>query len=610
VRKLESNSEISIKAYAGTTGILLAFNLMKDNKNKGLLGFAISRKRHGQPEKPNSPLEAMDTDGFKFLNGMLPFPGQAHNAGDPIPTSKSPIQKFRWSDYAVRPETTYTYRVRPVYGKPNQLELHDPLEVTVITGTWDMATVLTKRDQHHVLFNRAAGASQAFSREFVEDNKKINAALEKNKAKPVGKRKVPDPSPEALAWLSRGVKEGIVNFLGQAKDSSFAVDVAIYQYELADIVDAVNQALSRGVKVRLIYHAKPGDKQTAKNKKSATGIPAVDKVGRVTSAIFHHKFIVLSKIAGEERKPSAVLAGSTNFTFNGVYCQANDLYVSTTAGVAQKYLDQFETIFAGETVADTKARDTSENVLDPSSAFQAGFSPRAGKTDLNCFVTLINSARQDVLFATAFNLDKSVMTALQGQPHDSILRYGVQDKAGAMTGTNADRTAEFTAAAMLPEGLEGWLKEQHVKGQTGNILIHTKCIVVDFTSNQPIVISGSHNFSLNASQANDENYEIVRDDTEFADTFGCEIMRIFDQYRYRYVQAKMAKLKHPKPPLLTADDSWTKEYFDPSTLKYADRMIFSGAMANHAASATVHSKPQAESIQRRRAKAKAASSGR
>src|SRR5258708_13703224 len=155
------------------------------------------------------------------------------------------------------------------------------------------------------------------------------------------------------------------------------------------------------------------------------------------------------------------------------------------------------------------------------------------------------------------------MTALQGQPHDSILRYGVQDKAGAMTGTNADRTAEFSAAAMLAEGLEGWRKEQHVKGQTGNILIHTKCIVVDFTSNQPIVISGSHNFYLNASPANDENYEIVRDDTEFADTFGCEIMRIFDQYRYPYEQARMAKLKHPKPPLRTPDDRLYKENLYP-----------------------------------------------
>jgi phosphatidylserine/phosphatidylglycerophosphate/cardiolipin synthase-like enzyme len=156
---------------------------------------------------------------------------------------------------------------------------------------------------------------------------------------------------------------------------------------------------------------------------------------------------------------------------------------------------------------------------------------------------------------------------------------------------------------MLPQGLEGWLKEQQVKGQTGNILIHTKCIVVDFTSDHPIVISGSHNFSLNASQANDENYEIVRDDTEFADTFGCEVMRIFDHYRYRYIQAKQKKMKNREPPQLRPNDTWTTPYFDPTTLKHADRMIFSGAASNSAAAAAVHAKRSVKSIQRRRAEA-------
>lgn len=604
MREIASNAEITLKAYAGTTGILLAFNLKDDSKRKGLLGFSVSRKRHGTPEKPNSALEVMDTDGFKFLNGMLVFSGQTHPAGEPVPTCKGPVQKFRWSDYAVRPETTYTYRVRPVYGTaPDKLDPHAPLEITVTTGTWNMANMLSQPNQHHILFNRAAGASQAFSREFKQDNANINAALAKNKNKPVGKRALPNLSPQALAWLSRGVKEGIDDFLGQAKDASFAADIAIYQYELQDIVNAVNTSFDNGAKVRLIYHAKPGDKQTTKNKASATHLPAANKVGRVTNAIFHHKFIVLSKINAGKRVPFAVLAGSTNFTFNGVYCQANDIYISTDAALAQKYLEQFEKIFAGETVAQTKERDTSENVPDPSAALQVCFSPRSGKTDLTCFVTLINSAKQDTLFATAFDLDAAVMNALKGRPHDSILRYGVQDKASEITGTHADQTAEFTAAAMLPKGLEGWLQEQHVKGQTGNILIHTKCIVVDFTSDQPIVISGSHNFSANASSFNDENLEIFHGNTELADTFGCEIMRIYDHYRYRFMEAEAAKKKHPKPPTLTIDDSWAKDYFDANSLKNADRLVFSGAMGNQAASAAIHHGAHGISVQKLRAAA-------
>ena len=52
--------------------------------------------------------------------------------------------------------------------------------------------------------------------------------------------------------------------------------------------------------------------------------------------------------------------------------------------------------------------------------------------------------------------------------------------------------------------------------------------MVDFTSDRPIVMTGSHNYSTNASQGNDENISITRDDTDAADNFACEIMRIYD----------------------------------------------------------------------------------
>lgn len=590
MRVYKTDNGLMVRAFAGITGVLLAFNFTDDNNRKGLLGFALERKKQGEA-------------AFNWLSGMLDFPGKQHTPGQLIATNQAPIQKFRWSDYTVSPATTYMYRVHPVYGDPNKLPLdvRNGAEVAVTTEAWDIPSILDKPGQHQVLFNRAAGASQAFSRDFAADDQKLTDALKKQKGKKPGTKKLPTPSDAALAWLSRGVKEGIIEFLGQAKDASYAADIAIYQYELPDIVNAVNAADERGANVRLIYHAKPGDKQTTKNAASAKALPASDKVPRKTQAIFHHKFIVLSKMAGGKRNPVAVLAGSTNFTFNGVYCQANDIYLSTDSGVAQKYLDQFERIFAGETVQQTKARDTAQNVLNPSVDLQVGFSPRAGRKDLTCFISLINSAKQDVLFSTAFNLDQSIYDALLGQPHDSVLRYGIQDKAGKVTGVHADRTADFEAAAMLPKGLDGWLNEQRVKGQTGNILIHTKAIVVDFTSEAPIVINGSHNFSNNASANNDENYEIFRGNIALADVFACEIMRIFDHYRFRFVTAGQAKKSKTKPPHLTPDDGWTDDYYDRTKLKFADRLVFSGTVDNQDAGAEVRSqKPRAISVQKLR----------
>lgn len=590
MRVVNAANGLLVKAYAGVTGVLLAFNLERDEDRQGLLGFAIERSKDGGP--------------FKWLQGMLDFPGRVHAEGELIDTDKAPIQKFRWSDYAVRPGTKYAYRVHPMYGSPAQPDVRNGVEVEVQTAPWDLGR-MQGDSAHHVLFNRAAGASQAFAREFTAEDEGITEALSTSKAKK-GKKKLPELSQEALAWLSRGVKEGIVDFIGLAKDEKSALDVAIYQYELPEIVDAVNAAHKRGVKVRLLYHEKQGDKQTGRNVKSAARLPESCKKGRKTSAIFHHKFIVMSKYDGTTRTPMIVLAGSTNFTFNGVYCQANDIHVTGDPAIVQKYSNQFERIFAGEDPSQTKKRDTEQNILDPSAQLQVGFSPRSGEKDLSCFVTLINAAKQDVLFSTAFNMAEPIYSALLGEPHDSILRYGIQDKASKVTGLHADRTADFEAAARLPKGLDGWLEEKNVKGQTGNILIHTKIILVDFTSENPLIISGSHNFSPNASRANDENYMIIRNDTELADTFGCEVLRIYDHYRYRFVCSQQAKKQKGKkklsPPHLTEDSSWTDDYYDPRKLKYADRLVFSGSVRNAEAAADVHTQPsELPSIQRARA---------
>ena len=87
MRTTKSANGITLKAYAGTTGVLLAFNVT-DAKRTGLLGFALERL---------NPV----TKKWEWLSGMMPFPGQAHDAGQPIPTDVAPIQKFRWSDYRV-----------------------------------------------------------------------------------------------------------------------------------------------------------------------------------------------------------------------------------------------------------------------------------------------------------------------------------------------------------------------------------------------------------------------------------------------------------------------------------------------------------------------------
>jgi hypothetical protein len=538
------------------TGVLLGFNLTGDAARHGLLGFAIARQKEGETEP-------------RWLEGALWFKGVARPAaykaaGALIPSNVAPIQKFRWSDYSVYPGTRYAYTVHPVYGTPTDPDVGDGPTVVVETLSAD-------RGEHRVRFNRAVASSQAFTRRFGK-----LVELERKNAR--AERRPAELPPQALEWLGRGVPEALTAFLARAADDTWAVDVAIYQYELPLIVAAVNAAARRGVKVRVVYHAKKGDAQTVKNERSLGELDEACKVGRLTSAICHHKFIVLSKLGDDgRRRPQAVLTGSTNFTQNGCYFQANVVHQVENPATAATFLALFDVLFARKNPTATSKFITTSNPMAAPQPLFVGFSPRAGRGDLAAFAAAIRGATRDVLFCTAFDLYEGVTDALLGAPRDPILRLGVQDKASKMTGVHRDRTAQFTAAASLPEGIEGFLKERRALGQTGNILLHAKVIVVDFTTDRPTVISGSHNYSMNASRANDENYLMVHGDTAVADAYGVEVMRVYDHYRFRYTQA------HGKNAAVGLERDWRKwtaGYYPEGgvdTLASRDRKYFSGS---------------------------------
>lgn len=573
MRITKSANGITMKAYAGTTGILLAFNIT-DELRPNLLGFSLERLKPG-------------TKKWEWMEGLMPFPGQPHKPGDPIPTNLAAIQKFRWSDYRVRPESTYSYRVHAMYAPWDKPKFIKGPTVKITSSSLDEDGV------HNILFNRAAGASQAFTRDFP----KAVALIEERRAAGTFTKLTVDEldaaDPGCKAWLTRGVLEQILGLIAQAKDSSWALDIAIYEYEWHEIVAAVNAAAERGAHIRLLYHAKNNDKQTEENEENAAPLSAKGLAKeRRTSAIFHDKFMVLSKATTKNgalvRTPVTQLGGSTNFTENGLFRQANVVHVVRTAKgeksnpVAERYLQLFEALWNGDGQPALKPGETKKwidanNPLEPAAPLFAGFSPRSGEKDLAHFSKLIRSAKRDVLFATAFVLPKIIVDALIGTPNDPILRLGVQNKNdNQIAGFHLDRTAQFAATALFDHGIEGWLLPETKTGGYGDILIHTKAVVVDFTGDAPILISGSHNLSGPASGKNDESYLVSQGSTDLADSYGVEILRIYDHYRARWVAKQIKDGKFPGGGHLATDASWTNRYFKRDSLHYRDRLRFAG----------------------------------
>ncbi len=531
MRAKSTRNGIRLKAYAGTTGVLLAMDVTQP-KRHGLLGFAIER------EDPRGR--------HRWLRGLLRFPGQAGEKLSPIDSQVAPLQKFRWSDYSVYPSTSYRYRVHGVYGSPENLRYKRGGEVGVQTESLD-------KGMHRVIFNRAAAASQAYSSRFGNIN--------------------PDEpgNAEARRWLSRGMFEKLVGFLLRAEDNRWAIDVAIYEIELAEVVDLLQDAERRGVYVRVVYHSKPEDPQTGVNEAFLKSLPPSVKRARITSAIFHQKFVVLSRVQPDgTRRPVSVLAGTANFTPNGVYRQANVIHIIEDSQLAEEYLHLFNRIFDGSDARRTKEYIDRENPIAKAKR-QVIFSPRSGFGDIEEVSSILKAARSELVFCTAFKLHDKITQALLPEQADDVIRYGLQNSRSSITGTH--RYSHFVTNAFLKDGLEGFLKES-TAGQRGNILIHLKTIVCDFTSDHPVIISGSNNFSAASSSKNDENMVILRDETDACDSYICEMLRLYDHYRFRFNQASPTGRGPEKRLTLAVDDSWTEGYFRPDSHKTLERERF------------------------------------
>lgn len=251
MRVLAANpqDDFRVKAYAGTNGVLLAMDLAEPRR-KGLLGFAIEKQSGTKP--------------WLFLFNSLTFPGKVHTFPQyhATPSDIAPLQKFRWADYAVNPGTTMHYRVHLAYGTPDAPQLGEFLELTITSDDG-------QPNNQSVIFNRAVAASQAFQRKFPE----LDAQISINRNLPIEAWPV-----AAQNWLENGLLGRLLGFIQRAVDDQWALDIAIYEYQLQSIVDAVNAAFARGVKVRVLYHAQPNDEDTTMNEAS------LEKSRRRTSA--------------------------------------------------------------------------------------------------------------------------------------------------------------------------------------------------------------------------------------------------------------------------------------------------------------------------------------
>mgnify|MGYP001568001868 CR=1 FL=1 len=531
MRVRNTNGPLSVRAICGPHVVILAWDVQDADWNvftTGLLGFAIERS-----ELTNSVVVER-----YFLRGIKRFGNKDKGlaAGTPVPTSEHPVQSFQWGDYTVRPGHHYRYRVVPVYGLPKLLELRDASAVSL-----DASTPEARRGGHAVYFNRGAAGSQAYAREFP------NQKPDESK-----------PESSQMKWLSRGLYEALMTFIERANGPTFALRGAFYEFRYLPVGRAFKKAAQSGADVKVLYDkAKYG----AKNRPmvSTAGIKTLckERGGNVTEK--HNKFLVLL----ESGAPVAVWTGSTNISAGGIFGHSNVGHVVFDAAITQQYLDYWSFLWATPDVANALlAQRNNLTTATPTGppnpkSVTALFSPRDGKT-LQWYADRMAGAQEIVCFTVAFTIAAPFAAVLKKQ--NDVTRYVLKDKNSAGDDDiRRDDDLLIAAGAKFGKNDLANFQAEVLTGFNKNLYIHDKFLLIDPLSDDPIVITGSANFSPNSTTANDENMLIIRGNTDVADAYFGEFMRLFDHiYARHIITRKLSKTaKKNKRNYLAEDNSWT-----------------------------------------------------
>ena len=176
----------------------------------------------------------------------------------------------------------------------------------------------------------------------------------------------------------------------------------------------------------------------------------------------------------------------------------------------------------------------------------------------------------------AFNIDEVFQTVLQQE--NDVLRYVVKDDPlGDLESVGHDRDVIFAAGSYLGEGaLANFLRER-ANPLNSNRYIHNKFMLVDPLGNDPLVITGSANFSRPSQRINDENMLVIRGDTRVADIYFGEFMRVFDHHYARYIVRLLSDAGRSDPEagyLKENAADWLPAHFNQGSYKAKRRRYF------------------------------------
>ncbi|MBR0801067.1 hypothetical protein JQ615_37475 [Bradyrhizobium jicamae] len=517
---------INVKAYANADDVLVAWQ--PDTWPNDWVGFQLERRNN------------ITQQSIVLTNRIPPQPGEKPVADGGIPSTQSPFRRCIWTDHSVVDTDNVSYRVTAMKDGANGTFTPDPASVSAWT-----APVVASGDAGGGLsayFNRGTLMSQIVSR-FVHGDTSDGSL--RNFVKGLS-----DPANQARRYLSGDARHEILAFLHDADLRGSRIHAAIYEMNDEELVGALKPFGARG---NVLLGNGSATNPDIAGELGGAGLTVkhrdLSNAGRSSPSV-HNKFVVESDADGNAIR---VLTGSTNWTTTGLCTQLNNVLIIENAVIAERFLDQW-----GKLVADGNAMPPALKASNSTPTIDGNislyFAATNGEAEFQPVLDLIGNAKSGALFLMFMPGQSPLLEALldRAQQNDIYVRGVVSTVMASKNGDIVSVGGEvvksgapaqsFHDDVQLPHGVSAtnepsWADVEFSVSQirkAGMIaIVHSKTIVIDPFSDDCAVITGSHNFSVSASQKNDENLVIVRGNKALAQAYALHINGVYDHYSWR-----------------------------------------------------------------------------
>jgi len=535
-------------------------------------GFAIQRRIKRKGKKKTDEDFLVNRTGFE--NEKTP----AKTNGKPVnfkPSTEWPFQRFSWTDHDAETGDTVSYRVIPVIrnakGDLEQLEAQ--------ASAWSPPRVLgTTKGQFKPFFNRGFVMSQFMAR-FLK---------EKKLTLPQFKETIKDKDDQTIRhFLSGDLRLALLKELDTALKTGGQVFAALFELSDDELIAALeklkgkaNVVLANGSVQKQKGETSEDARRRDENKDARKrllkkGVDVkVERKDRFISpgALGHNKFLVRTDKKG---KPLSVWTGSLNWAPTGLCTQVNNGILIENPDVAAVYLKQWHALREAKS-AFPKPFIAANSQPKPIGKDKAGsvrsivwFTRTSKSVDLAALEAEVRRAKEGILFLMFMPGAKGVLAAINELSHRpdlyvrgvvSTLPKGLDDESQVdVKLINGEERKQVHLNIIQPQGVKhrfakfaAEVTRSEFLSKVGHAIIHSKVLVIDPFSKDPVVITGSHNFSGTASTKNDENFIIIKGDRELAEAYAVNIMGAYAHYRWR------AFLSETNRPFngLQDDDKW------------------------------------------------------